>query len=316
MKLSIVTTLYNSAPYIEEFYQRITRVAQPLVGDDYEIIFVDDGSPDNSLEKAVKIHNQDSKVKVIQLSRNFGHHKAMMTGLSHAVGDEVFLIDADLEEEPELLSDFWQELHKPESHDVDVVYGVQKSRKGKFLERWTGEVYYFLLNKLLGIKHPKNICTARLMLRKYVNALLLHKETEMVISCLWIITGFNQKGVPVNKNSKGVSSYNFARKSKHVVNTITSFSIVPLYMILVLGGGLFLVSVSYIVFLVFNKVIYSSVIDGWTSLMVSVWTLGSLLILFLGIIGVYVAKTFIEAKSRPLVIVRSFYDNSIRRHKS
>ncbi len=102
MKLSIVSTLYQSAPYIAEFYERCTQVAKQFANQDYEIIFVNDGSPDNSLEIAIELYKQDSHVKIIDLSRNFGHHKAMMTGLAHAKGTYVFLIDSDLEEEPEL----------------------------------------------------------------------------------------------------------------------------------------------------------------------------------------------------------------------
>ena len=127
MKLSIVTTLYKSSPYIDEFYVRISKEAQKITND-YEIIFVDDGSPDDSLLKVVALYERDSRVKVVELSRNFGHHKAIMTGLSCAKGDFVFLIDSDLEEAPELLGSFWNELQKED--DLDVVYGVQEKRKG------------------------------------------------------------------------------------------------------------------------------------------------------------------------------------------
>lgn len=138
MKLSIVTTLYKSSEYIDDFYQRISIEAYKITND-YEIIFVDDGSPDESLQKAIGLYQNDSKVKVIELSRNFGHHKAIMTGLSHAVGDYVFLIDSDLEEEPELLGRFWKELHKAE--EIDVVYGVQETRKGGRFEKIV-ELYF------------------------------------------------------------------------------------------------------------------------------------------------------------------------------
>lgn len=120
MKLSIVTTLYKSSPYVDEFYERISKEAQKIT-DNYEIIFVDDGSPDDSLQKCITLHQQDKKVTVIELSRNFGHHKAIMIGLSHTQGFFVFLIDVGLEEEPELLGRFWQELQNDEG--LDLVYG-------------------------------------------------------------------------------------------------------------------------------------------------------------------------------------------------
>ena len=177
MKLSIVTTLYKSSPYIDEFYARISKEAQKIT-DDYEIIFVDDGSPDDSLQKAVALYEKDSKVKVIELSRNFGHHKAIMTGLSHAKGEFVFLIDSDLEEEPELLGKFWEELHKEK--ELDVVFGVQESRKGGWFEKWSGEMFYKVFNYFSGVKIPKNFLTVRLMKQNYVKNLTSFQEKEIV----------------------------------------------------------------------------------------------------------------------------------------
>src|SRR6185369_8084865 len=126
MKLSIVTTLYYSEPFIKEFYNRITAEAKKIT-DSYEIIFVNDGSPDPSLAAAIELHKNDTHVKVFDLSRNFGHHKAIMTGLSHAKGDYVFLIDVDLEELPEWLGMFWKDMKN--QTEFDVIYGVQDTRK-------------------------------------------------------------------------------------------------------------------------------------------------------------------------------------------
>ena len=164
--LSIITTVYKSERYVHEFYERSRKVLQRLGISQYEFIFVDDGSPDNSLDEALKLHDQDRRVSVIQLSRNFGHHKAIMTGLAHAAGDFVFLIDVDLEEDPELLERMWAETQKDKS--IDVVYGVQETRKGKFFERWSGLLFYWAFNWLAdGTKVEKNFCTIRLMKRNY-----------------------------------------------------------------------------------------------------------------------------------------------------
>ena len=127
MILSIVTTLYNSAPYLEEFHARVCAAAEQITPD-YEIIFVNDGSPDNSLQIALSLYQKNERVRIVDLSRNFGHHKAMMTGLAQARGGMVFLIDSDLEEEPELLETFYKELR---TTGADVVFGVQQKRKGK-----------------------------------------------------------------------------------------------------------------------------------------------------------------------------------------
>ena len=174
MKLSIVTTIYKSSDCIEEFYSKITKEANKI-SKNYEIIFVDDGSPDESLNKIVRLGEKDYHVKIIELSRNFGHHKAMITGLNHANGDYVFLIDSDLEEDPELLCKFWEELGASEQN-YDMVYGVQKNRKGDLFERASGWLFYKIFNFLSEIKIPKNFLTVRLMKQNYVKNLINFKE--------------------------------------------------------------------------------------------------------------------------------------------
>lgn len=307
MKLSIVATLYESAPFIEEFYQRVSVVAKNLVGDAYEMILVNDGSPDNSLELAVRLTSIDKHVIVVDLSRNFGHHKAMRAGLEQAKGKNIFLIDSDLEEEPEWLMDFSEQMAVRKS---DVVYGVQKNRKGSWFERWSGSMYYILLNWLLDIEHPRNITTARLMTRRYVDALLSHKEVETVISCLWVITGFKQCAQVVIKHKTNGTTYGVFKKLNYAINTIVSFSSAPLRMIFSCGIIVFLSSFLYAFSLIFNRIFMSKPVDGWTSIMVSIWVLGGMIISFIGIIGIYLSKIFSETKQRPHVIIRDIYGKS------
>lgn len=139
MKLSIVATLYRTAPHLAEFHQRCTTVAQALAGQDYEIVLVNDGSPDDSLQQALQLADHDPHLVVADLSRNFGHHRAMMTGLTLARGDLVFLLDSDLEEEPEYLPAFHQQMQR---QACDVVYGVQQTRKGGWFERVSGDGFW------------------------------------------------------------------------------------------------------------------------------------------------------------------------------
>lgn len=307
MKLSIVATLYQSAPYIAEFNQRACAAAKQLVGEEYEIVLVNDGSPDNSLDIAVQLTEQDSHVVVIDLSRNFGHHKAMMAGLEYAKGERIFLIDSDLEEEPEWLISFSEQMASEKS---DVVYGVQIERKGGWFERWSGAAYYSLFNWLSNIEHPRNIVTARLMTRRYVNALLSHKERELVISCLWVITGFKQCQQAVKKHMTSSTTYSISKKLGHLVNSITSFSEAPLKMIFFCGALVFCGASLYAALLIFNRFFMSHPVDGWTSIMVSIWVLGGMVISFIGIIGIYLAKIFSETKQRPYVIIRDIYGKS------
>lgn len=304
MKLSIVATLYQSAAYIAEFYERSSAAAQELVGDDFEIVLVNDGSPDNSLEIAVQLTKMDSHVVVVDLSRNFGHHKAMMAGLAHTKGEKIFLIDSDLEEDPSWLIRFSEQM---DSEKCDVVYGVQETRKGGWFEKWSGEFYYWIIDWMLDMHHPRNISTVRLMSRQYVDSLLLHEERALVISGLWIITGYRQHSQIVIKKSSSPSTYSVMHKLSHFVNTITSFSSKPLIAIFFTGLAIFLSSLFYVSVIIINRLFFSIPLDGWTSIMASIWLLGGITISFIGVIGIYLSKIFTETKQRPNVIIKDIY---------
>ena len=306
MKLSIVTTLYKSSQYVDEFYERITQEAKKIT-DSYEIIFVDDGSPDDSLEKCISLYKQDAKVKVIELSRNFGHHKAIMTGLSHAQSDFIFLIDSDLEEEPELLSGFWNELQSDEN--LDVVYGVQESRKGNWFEQWSGNIFYKAFNKISHVDVPRNLITCRLTTKDYNKALVSHQEREIFLAGLWIISGFNQKALVVNKHSHSETTYSIKHKFSVLFNSLTSFSNFPLKVIFYMGLSISLLSFIYILFILVNKIVYDVTLEGWASLIVSVWFLGGLILFSIGTIGIYISKIFTETKQRPYTIIRKKYES-------
>jgi putative glycosyltransferase len=306
MDLSIVTTLYCSAPHLEEFYARVRDVAE-RVASDLEIILVNDGSPDDSLQIAVSLHQQDRRVKVIDLSRNFGHHKAMMTGLSHARGELIFLVDCDLEEEPELLETFYERL---KATAADVVFGVQQKRRGGFFDRVSGAIFFKLFNALSTHPIPPNVITARLMTRKYVWALVQHQERETLMAGLWSLTGFKQVSVPVKKSQNPTSTYNLRRRVSHFVNAITSFSSKPLVLIFYLGCFILFLSTIAALDLIIRKLFFGTLLEGWASLIVSIWLLGGLTIFCLGVIGIYLSKIFIEVKQRPYTIVKEVYEYS------
>lgn len=312
MRLSIVTTLYRSAPYLEEFYERIRTEAEKLT-DSYEIIFVHDGSPDNSLEIAIGLYEKDPKVRIIDLSRNFGHHKAIMTGLAHAQGELVFLIDSDLEEKPELLTRFYEELERT---DADVVYGVQDTRKGGRLERISGSFFYFLFNSLSWYPVPANLITARIMKRRYVLALVEHQDREIFLAGLWAITGFHQVPLLVRKSSHSASTYTLSQRIGLFVNGITSFSYKPLVWIFYLGTFMLFLSGAGILWLVIQRLFFKTFLAGWTSVLVSIWLVGGLILFSLGIIGFYLSKVFMETKRRPYTIIRAIYERQYDEHNS
>jgi putative glycosyltransferase len=308
MRLSIVTTLYQSAPFIAEFHRRICAAAA-AVTPDFEIVMVDDGSPDYSLQLALRLAEAGGHLRVVELSRNFGHHKAMMTGLEMAQGDHVFLIDVDLEEEPEWLPLFWATLQE---ENVDVVYGYQAARNGSVLERLGGAFHWWVIRRLSSYPIPQNLVTARLMTRQYVRSLLLHREHKTAIGGLWAITGYRQCGMPVTKGSRSDSSYSLGKRIAMGFEGITSFSEKPLMLVFILGIIIFAVALlgaAYLTALWFSR----SLLSGWASVMVSIWMLGGLTIASMGILGLYVARIFIETKQRPYSIIRAVHESSVTR---
>jgi putative glycosyltransferase len=239
-KLSIVIPVYNEEDGLQALFDRLYPALDTLAGKRniaYEIVFVNDGSPDKSLDLAIRLTEQDSNVVVVDLSRNFGHHKAMMTGLAHAKGELVFLIDSDLEEEPEWLLSFDEQMKRDQ---CDVVYGIQDKRKGGAFERGSGAAFYKLFRKLTGINQPDNIVTVRLMTKRYVQALLTHRERELNIGGLWVITGFKQATHLVRKHSTSPTSYTLSGKFGHLVNAIISFSSLPLIFVFYSYDSLFI----------------------------------------------------------------------------
>jgi putative glycosyltransferase len=301
LKLSIVTSMYKSAPFLEEFYARCAATAAKLT-DSFEIVFVNDGSPDDSRELALDLRRRDPRVRVIDLSRNFGHHKALMTGLARARGELVFLIDCDLEEEPEWLTRFHETLTQS---GADVVYGVQEGRKGSWFERVSGEMFFGLFNRMLTHPIPANVATVRLMTDRYVRALVSHQDRELCLAGLWVITGFDQRPVTIRKHSRPHSSYTFRKRVSVFVNAITSFSNRPLIYIFQIGIAVMLLSIIAAAVLVYRTITGRVGVPGWASIMVSIWFLGGLTIFCIGVIGVYLAKVFTETKVRPYTVVRA-----------
>jgi len=304
MKLSIVATLFQSESHLAEFYQRATASARQLADDDYEIVLVNDGSPDDSLQIAVDLAGKDEHVLVVDLSRNFGHHKAMMTGMEYAKGDLIFLLDSDLEEQPEWLLPFSE---KMQEFTCDVVYGVQHTRHGGHFEKITGGAFYSLINYLADTHLPMNPTVARLMSARYVRALLEHKERELFIGGLMHLTGFTQLGHAVEKGNKSATSYTLRRKLSMLVNSITSLSYKPLVLIFYLGLIISLCSFAIVFVIVCQTLFFERPLDGWASTITSIWVSCGLLMCSVGVLGLYISKIFSEVKQRPYTIVREIY---------
>lgn len=305
MKLSIVTTLYYSAPYLQEFYQR-ARASALSISEDYEFIIVNDGSPDQVLDIARHLVAQDARVVVVDLTRNFGHHKAIMTGLAHTTGDLVFLIDCDLEEVPETLPNFYDAL--VQDPEADAVYSVQAERQGPWLRRVPGDIYYRVVRALSDYDVPQNILMTRLMTRRYVQDLVQFSEDLYSIEGLWALTGYKQIPITIEKSFKGTSTYTWSKKFWLAVHSLTAMSSKPLIFIAYLGFLMIVPTGALIVLWLAQYLTgYTSGVDGWTSVIVSMWFLGGLIIFILGIIGIYLSVIFTESKPRPYTLIRTIY---------
>jgi putative glycosyltransferase len=299
--LSVVTTLYRSEAYVEAFWSR-TVAAASAVTPSFEVIFVDDGSPDRSAAAVRTIVDRDPRAVLVELSRNFGHHKAIMAGLDESRGDYVFLIDSDLEEEPEWLPAFYAEL---QASGADVVYGIQTVRTQGALRRLAGATYYRFFNSLSNTTVTPGACTVRLMRRACVDALLSVGDRSLWLGAAFAWVGFRQVARPVERSMhRTQSTYSFWRSLHVFADAVAWMSRMPL--VIVFFSGALISGMSFLVGIYFllRKLLSSEpILGGFASLIISIWFLGGLIILFLGVIGIYLSSIFSEVKRRPLYVV-------------
>lgn len=303
--LSIVATVYRSALTIKAFIERATKAASD-VAQRIEVIVVDDGSPDESAAIVRDLADHDDRITLVQLSRNFGHHKAMIAGLAHAQGDLIFLIDSDLEEEPEHLAPM---LAKLRQEQVDVVYGVQRERRGGLIERVSGHMFYSIFSRLSEVELPRNVATMRLMTRRYVRSFLLFQDHNPVFVPLSILVGYRQAAYVFDKKSSSATTYSVRRRFSLLILALTSFSGKPL--LLTFWTSLVFSSVSFLfgLYVIVNALV-GPVLDGWSSLMAAVVFFFSLNALMTGVLGLYVKLILDEVKDRPRTVVQEIYRKS------
>ncbi len=303
--ISFVATLFRSEAYVLEFVSRCARAAEQL-GEAYEIVLVDDGSPDDALSVAIGALSEYSALRVIELSRNFGHHAAMLCGLEQARGDLVFLVDSDLEEDPAWVIAF---LEVMQTSGADVVYGVQQERRDKGLARIAGRVFYGLRRRLLDVQMPQDVTTARLMRRTYVDALLLHGETTAHILDLWVRTGFHQEPLAVVKGRSSPTTYSMVARASMFLDTFI-IGIGKLLMGTSLAG-LVVVAMSIIlsVALVVRWVAFARPSSGWTSVMLAVLFLGGAVLFTVSLIGLNLTHVAEEVRRRPRSIIRRVHES-------
>ncbi len=305
MRLSIVATLYKSAPYIDEFVTRCMASAEKATSD-FEILLIDDGSPDDSLANALFRAQNEPCIKIVELSRNFGHHAAMLAGLAQARGELIFLLDSDLEEPPEVLSTFLEIMKR---EDADVVFGVHDRSQGRLFHRWSGRIFWSLFSMLSDIKPDPNRCAISLMTRQYAVTLSGLPERNVSLTGLFAWPGFKQVPVHIERNiRREKSTYTFPMRVSLFAKSIVDFSATPLiaifYLGLIMAGFAFATAMYFLVNKLFNP---EAIISGFTSIIVSIWLVGGMIIAVLGVVGIYVSRLYIEAKARPRTIVRRIH---------
>lgn len=301
--ISIVTTLFRSAEFVEEFKRRAATAAAAIGS--YEIIFVNDGSPDDSVDRAIALHEVDPHVVVVDLSRNFGHHRAIMAGLAAARGKYVFSVDVDLEEAPEYLTPMLEAL---KAGNADRVYGYQEVRRAGRLQEWLGSLFSILMARLTDSPYPRNAVSSCMMTRRFVKELLKQRQQEFLMTVIFHLTGFKQIAFPVVKSKRPTpSSYSLSRRFDLAVRVLTTNSVRLLYNMFYAGLAISLLSFCGIAYLLIHSLVSAKPPSGWPSLIISVWFFGGLLLFGIGVLGLYLADIHSEVRRRPRVIIRKLY---------
>ena len=307
--VSVVVPVFNEAPVIEAFHERATTALASLPDCGYEIVFVDDGSTDQSFAKLSALAEQDPHVSVIKFSRNFGHQIAITAGLDHSRGHCAVVIDADLQDPPEVIGDMvarWQE-------GYDVVYGVRRGRKGeRRMKLVTASMFYRILNRITKINIPVDVGDFRLMSRRALDELNQLREKDRFVRGLVSWIGFRQTGVSYERDERlaGETKYPYSKMLQFALDGITSFSTLPLKLATWLG---YAASVFAFVYLasVFVQKLLGYTIQGWATIMVAMLFLGGVQLICLGIMGEYIGRIFNEIKPRPMYVIEEQIESPV-----
>ncbi|MDG5467565.1 glycosyltransferase family 2 protein [Deltaproteobacteria bacterium IMCC39524] len=302
LKLSVVIPAYNEEEVLPEFHRRLTSVLEEIEGA-CEILYVNDGSSDRTLE--VLNAFKDPRVAIIDLSRNFGKEIALTAGLDHAKGEAVVVIDADLQDPPELIPKFiekWQE-------GYDVVYARRTARDGEtFIKKITAKLFYRLIQGVSRVKIPEDTGDYRLLSRRSVEALKQLRETHRFMKGLFAWIGYPQIAVNYRRDPRfaGSTKWNYWHLWNFAIEGITSFTINPLKLASYLGLTTSIVSFTYALFVIYKTLAFGEPVQGYPTLMVVILFLGGVQLMSLGVIGEYLGRMFNETKQRPLYFINNF----------
>ncbi len=300
--ISIIVPFYNETESVESLYLRVCPVMDSL-GEPWEMVCVNDGSQDTTLEKLITLHRKDSRIQVIDLSRNFGKEAALTAGLDHAMGDAIIPLDADLQDPPEVIPRMvakWRE-------GYEVVNAVRAVRGGEpFLKRFTSFGFYRVINKISPVAIPSDTGDFRLISKPVLEALKQLPERRRFMKGLFAWVGFRTATVSYNRDPRfsGKTTWNYWKLWNFAMEGITSFSHIPLQWASYLGFFVSLLAFLYAIVLIFRTMIYGNPVKGYPSLMVTLLFLGGVQLMALGVIGEYMGRTYEESKQRPIYLIR------------
>jgi dolichol-phosphate mannosyltransferase len=300
--ISVVVPVYNEEKNIRELYLKLCEV---FSGEqcDFEMICVDDGSKDQSLDVIRALHAKDGRVKGLSFSRNFGHQSAVKAGYDYAKGDAVICMDADLQHPPEMITQFLSEWRA----GYDIVYTIREENKdATFIKRICGAVFYKVINCFLRVRVEDGAADFRLLDRKAVDALIQLPERALFLRGLIPWIGFRAKAIRYVAGSRlhGVSKYSWKKMFRLATNGVVSFSAVPLYLSVFVGIAIAGGALLYGLYVLWVKLFTPYTVKGWSSILFSVLFLGGMQLVSVGILGAYLAKIYEEVKQRPVYIVR------------
>lgn len=307
MKLiSLVVPCFNEQETIQIFYDEVLKIHNKLTDAEIEFRFVDDGSKDNTVKLLRELSKKDSRVHYISFSRNFGKEAALLAGLESAKGDYVATMDVDLQDPPSLLPEMWEDITNPEL-ELDCIATKRQTRKGEPLIRsFFANMFYRLINKMSDTFIENGARDYRLMNRNFVDAVIQDKEYNRFSKGIFSWVGFNTKWISYDnvERSAGSTKWSFFKLFKYSIEGILSYSTVPLYMASVLGFVMTFISVLSLLFVVIRKLVFGDSVQGWASLVCIIIFIGGLLLLNMGVIGLYLSKIYTETKQRQKYIIR------------
>ena len=306
MLISVVIPVYNESDLIEDLYEAVMSALKKFTND-FEVICVNDGSKDDTLLKLQLCHQKDKRFKVLNLSRNFGHQSAYTAGLNYAKGEYIAMMDGDLQDPPELIASMYQCAVDNKS---DVVYGRRTERHETFFKKLSIKLFHLIFNKLSNINAPANVGNFSVMNRKALQAFLALDEKNRYLPGLRFFIGFKQDYVDYSRDDRtiGEAKMNFSRLLKLALDALFSFSKLPIKICIYLG----IIGIVFTLIgggVVLYKKVTGEAITGWTSILVSMYFLGSVQLLFMGIIGEYVHRIFVETQNRPIYIVKDYFED-------